>query len=88
MAVISGKSTANDSAVAARRKVLVEGAAITLDHGYRYFEILREGTPIASKEPAIQPGADVTIKLFGEGEADPRSPGVWDADAIGAGLLP
>ena len=80
-AVISGASTAHESARDARRKVFVEAAAITLDHGYRYFEIV--GTP-----NAIRPGADVTIRVFGAGEAGPQKPGVWDAEAIGAGRFP
>jgi hypothetical protein len=90
MTVISGKGTAKDSARDAARKVLIEAAAITLDHGYRYFEIV--GTEAmgsnSSGLPAIRPGADVTIKLFGAGDVDPRPPVVWDAQAIAAGALP
>ena len=90
MVVISGKGTAQDNPKDAARKVLIEAAAITLDHGYRYFEIVgAEGMSANSSAlPAIRPGADVTIKVFGAGEVDPRPPLVWDAQAIGAGDLP
>jgi hypothetical protein len=90
LTVISGKGTAQDNARDAARKVLIEAAAITLDHGYRYFELV--GAPAMSSNssalPTIRPGADVTIKVFGAGEVDPRPPVVWDAQAIGAGELP
>jgi hypothetical protein len=90
MTVISGKGTAQDNPKEAARKVLIEAAAITLDHGYRYFEIVgAQGmSPNSSTAPSIRPGADVTIKVFGAGEADPRMPGIWDAQAVGAGQIP
>ncbi|HWY14065.1 MAG TPA: hypothetical protein VNX86_02885 [Rhizomicrobium sp.] len=90
MVVISGKGTAQDNPKDAARKVLIEAAAITLDHGYRYFEIVgAEGMSANSSAlPTIRPGTDVTIKVFGAGEVDPRPPSVWDAQAIGAGELP
>jgi hypothetical protein len=90
MTVISGKGTAQDNPEDAARKVLIEAAAITLDHGYRYFEIVgAEGMSANSSAlPTIRPGADVTIKVFGAGEVDPRPPLVWDAQAIGAGEVP
>ena len=70
--------------------VLIEAAAITVDHDYRYFEIVgTEGMSANSSGlPTIRPGADVTIKVFGAGEVDPRPPVIWDAQAIGAGELP
>jgi hypothetical protein len=90
MVVISGKGTAQDNPRGAARKVLIEAAAITLDHGYRYFEIVgAEGMSTNSSAlPTIRPSADVTIKLFGAGEVNPRPPLVWDAQAIGAGEIP
>jgi hypothetical protein len=77
-AVVSGRGTAHDSLDGATRKVLVEAAAITLDHGYRYFEVT---------EP-IHPGVDVTIQVYGAREIDPRAAGVYDAIAITAGQVP
>jgi hypothetical protein len=83
MAVISGRGTAGESVRDATQKIMIEGAAITLDHGYRYFEIL---APAMSKPgAAIRPGADVTIEVYGTGEIDARRTGVFDADAIAAG---
>jgi hypothetical protein len=75
---ISGNNTVRMTASDTRRVVLIEAAAITVDHGYRLFEIT---TP-------IRPGADVAIRLYGKGEADPHASGVYDADAIAAGKLP
>ena len=60
------------------RTVLVEAAAITVDHGYRYFRFM---TP-------VRPGADVTVRLYGKGEVDPEMTNVYDADAIAAGQIP
>jgi hypothetical protein len=77
-AVISGRSTAHESAADARQTVFVEAAAIAVDHGYRYFQIL---TP-------VRPGADVTIRVYGKGEIDPRASNVIDADAVAAGQMP
>lgn len=74
---ISGHGTAQVSPSEARRIVLIEAAAIAVDHGYRFFEIT---TP-------IRPGANVTIRLYGQGEADTHAPGVYDADAVAAGRL-
>jgi len=77
-AVISGRQTIDDSMNDASRKVMIEAAAITLDHGYRYFELA---------DP-VRPGADVTIRVLGTGEVGAHTAGVWDADAIAAGELP
>lgn len=76
--VISGRSTAGETAREAAHKVFAVGAAIALDHGYRYFEVL---------EP-IRPGNDVTIRVYGAGEIDPHTAGVWDANAIAEGQFP
>jgi len=75
--VISGRNTAHASAADARRTVLVEAAAITVDHGYRYFEVM---TP-------VRPGADVTIRVYGQREIDAGAPNVYDANAIASGQL-
>ena len=76
-AVISGRNTVHASANETMRTVLVEAAAITVDHGYRYFKLMAP----------VRPGADVPIRVFGAGEA-PDAPNVYDADAIAAGRLP
>src|SRR5215469_7442400 len=76
--VISGRGTVHDGLDDATRKVLVEAAAITLDHGYRYFEVT---------EP-IRPGANVAIRLYGAREINPRAVGVYDASSIAAGQVP
>ena len=76
-AVISGHNTVHASASDARETVLIEAASITLDHGYRYFQVM---TP-------IRPGADVTIRVYGMGEINPHLPGVYDANDIAAGKM-
>ena len=79
MTVISGKGTSQDNPKDAARKVLIEAAAITLDHGYRYFEIV--GAPSMSLDssalPTIRPGADVTIKVFGAPASRVGRTGDW-----------
>ena len=69
---------------------MIDAAAITLDHGYRYFEIVgAEGMSAnLSALPTIRPGTDVTIKVFEAGEVDPRPPLAWDAQAIAAEEVP
>jgi hypothetical protein len=76
-AVISGRNTVQASAADTRRTVLTEAAAITVDHGYRFFEVM---TP-------VRPGADVTIRVYGNGEIDAAAPNVFDAHAIAAGQM-
>src|SRR5207302_7780654 len=76
--VISGRNTAHASAADATRTVLVEAAAIAVDHGYRYFELM---TP-------VRPGADVTIRVYGNGNIDVGTANIYDADAIAAGQMP
>lgn len=70
--VISGWNTTQDTADAASRKVLAEASAITLDHGYRYFEILSP----------IRPGAKTKIRLYGAGEIKPSGARVYDASLV------
>jgi len=70
--MISGRNTAQDTVAAATRKVLSEAAAITLDHGYRYFEILGP----------IRPGAKVPVRLYLAGETAAAPPHIYDAMLI------
>jgi hypothetical protein len=87
--VISGRSTVGSDLNSATRKTLIVAARMTLDHGFRYFKIVgSQNAPSRSDVPLIRPGADVTIEVFREGEIDPRRPGVWDAQNIGAGRMP
>jgi len=74
-AVISGRGTAGDSEDDAIRKALTKAAAMTLDHGFRYFQIT---TP-------IRPGINVAIDVYREGEINPKKPGLWDAERIAQG---
>ena len=76
-ALISGQNTVHATANGAMQTVLVEAAAITLDHGYRYFRLMT----------AVRPGADVTIRLYGAGEINPRTPDLYDADNVAAGKM-
>lgn len=77
IALISGHNTVHASASDARETVLIEAASITLDHGYRYFQLMTQ----------IRPGADVTIRVYGKGEINPRAPNVYDANDIAAGKM-
>jgi hypothetical protein len=76
-ATISGHNTGNMTPSDARRVVLIEAAAITVDHGYRLFQVTMP----------ITPGVPVTVHLYGKGEIDPNVSGVYDANAIAAGEL-
>jgi len=76
-ALISGRATAKLDPADARHKVLIVAASITLDHGYRYFEILGP----------VRPGIDVRLHLYATGEINPGASGVWDADAVAAGQM-
>ena len=88
-AVISGKRTVGDSTGEATQKLLIQAARLTLDHGFRYFRIANsQNVPGGGDALSIRPGADVTIEVYREGEIDPRSRGVWDAQNIGAGRMP
>ncbi len=86
-AVISGRETMGNSANEAIRRMLTKAAAMTLDHGFRYFQIVNSRSTYLNHDRVlpIRPGVDVTIKLYREGEISPRRPGVWDADKIAAG---
>jgi hypothetical protein len=87
MAVISGRATVGDNPSNAARKTLIRAAAMTLDHGFRYFLIIRSqnAESIYGGVSPIQPGVNLTIKLYREGEINPQRPGVWDAENIAAG---
>lgn len=76
--MISGHNTVHMSASEARRTVLIEAAAITVDHGYRFFEMTSP----------IRPGINVGVHLYGNGDIDAHAAGVYDADQIAAGRLP
>lgn len=87
--VISGRSTVGESRNDVTTKMLIFAARLTLDHGFRYFRVV--GSPNASTRQrtlSIFPGADVTIEVYRDGEISQRSPGIWDAENIGAGDLP
>jgi hypothetical protein len=89
MIIISGHSIAGENQNDATRKMLVVAARMTLDHGFRYFSIVDSSNAVNSaKVPSIQPGIDVTIRVYRDGEINPQSPGIWDAENIGAGALP
>jgi len=76
-ATISGHNTGHMTPSDARRVVLIEAAAITVDHGYRLFQVTMP----------IRPGVPVTVHLYGKGEIDQNASGVYDANAIAAGDL-
>jgi hypothetical protein len=83
--VVPGRSTAGLNQNDARRNTLVAAARLTLDHGYRYFRIA--GVDNAAAWP-LRPGQAVTINVFRNGEVNAHGPGIWDAQTIGAGVLP
>jgi hypothetical protein len=87
--VISGKSTIGISARDATQKIFLKAARLTLNHGCRYFKIVESPNayPNGTGAPSIRPGADVTIRIYRQGEIDPQSPGAWDAQSIAAGNL-
>lgn len=74
-AMISGRATAGYGENDAIRKTLTKAAAMTLDHGFRYFQIMSP----------IRPGVDVSIKLYRDGEIGPKTPGLWDAERVAQG---
>jgi hypothetical protein len=98
-AVIPGRYTEGGSATVLLKNTLFQAARITVDHGFRYFEIVgsryqasgenrkagaldKNNSWNDSRFPFIQPGADVTIKVFRTGEIDSRIAGIWDAQQI------
>jgi len=86
-AVIPGNDTADVDPKEARHTVLLEGARITVDHGYQYFTVVSRdvwtpsGTVHAGTDSAIRPGEDVTIKVFHDGEVPPGG-NVFDAQRL------
>lgn len=74
-AVISGRGTAGYGEDDAIRKTLARAAAMTLDHGFRYFQITSP----------IKPGINVAIDVYRDGEINPKKPGIWDAERIAQG---
>ncbi|HEV7924381.1 MAG TPA: hypothetical protein VGR14_03440 [Verrucomicrobiae bacterium] len=87
LAVISGRDTVGDNISNATRKTLVKAAAMTLDHGFRYFQIVGATESVRGDVSFVRPGVDVTIKLYRQSEINPQRPGVWDAENIAAGKL-
>ena len=81
----TGRTTGNGDSDA-RKNTLVAAARLTLNHGYRYFRIF--GVENVTAAWPIRPGVAVTIDVFRDGEINARSPGIWDAQNIGAGALP
>lgn len=83
-AIVSGRATAGLNANHATEIVLVKAAAMTLDHGFRYFQIVGSDSVIADRSgnELIRPGANVTIKVYREGEINPRTTGIVDAEEI------
>jgi hypothetical protein len=81
-AMISGRATSGRSAADATQIVLVKAAAMTLDHGFRYFRIADGVVADSSSNELIRPGANVTITLYRAGEISPRATGIVDAEDI------
>lgn len=70
------------SGEAALQHLLAKSARITVDHGYRYFTIIKPA-------PAAEhPSGDATIRLFRNDEIRYPAPGVWDAYSLLAGHAP
>ncbi len=82
--VISGKRTAGSSDRDAAQRMLVTAARLTLDHGFRYFELVGVADAARSDLPEIRPGVDVTIRVYRAGEIDPHRPGMRDAESVAA----
>jgi hypothetical protein len=87
LAVIAGRDSVGDNVNNATRKTLVKAATMTLDHGFRYFQIVGGPESVRGDVSFIRPGADVTIKLYRQSEINPQRPGRWDAEDIAAGKL-
>jgi hypothetical protein len=86
--VISGRKIVGGNADAVTKNALVAAARLTLDHGCRYFKVLGANTYLRrNAQLSLRPGADLTIAIYREGEIDPQSPDVWDAQSIAAGGL-
>ncbi len=39
-------------------------------------------TTPSTATPFVKPGVEATIKMYRQGEIDPKAPGVWDAQAV------
>ncbi len=82
-AVISGRETEGAAPADAVQKALLLAAKMTVDHGFRYFRIVGSASPFSTGgDTSIRPGADVTIKVFHDGETSTRIAGIWDAQQI------
>jgi hypothetical protein len=81
-AEISGNATRGRNPNDATEIVLFKAAAMTLDHGFRYFRITGADSTVAGDNALIRPGANVTIRVYREGEINPRSTGIVDAEEI------
>jgi hypothetical protein len=92
--VIAGKDTAGMTRSQAASIVLTEAARITVDHDARYFRIVQQRTAsgattlAARRADAIQPGADVLIKVYANDAIRGTAAGLWDAQQILAGPAP
>jgi hypothetical protein len=69
--------TAGMSAMDAARIAILDAAKLTVDHGGRYFRILRSG-----RTSAIRPGADVLVQVMDDGDPRAGGPGVFDAPKL------
>lgn len=75
---VSGKETVGLGREAALQRMLAKSARIAVDHGYRYFSIIKPA-PAANGTTILPPAGDVTIRLFRDNEARYPTPGLWDA---------
>ncbi len=82
--IISGRETSALSASDATQLVLVKAAETTIDHGFRYFQIMDADSVVADRSgnKLILPGASVTIKVYRKGDINPRTSGIVDAQDI------
>ena len=80
-ALLSGKETAGMSQQNAVQLLLGKAARLTVDHGFRYFVVTATPSPEkqVSGDTGIRPGADITIRVFRDGEIKYPAPRVWDA---------
>ncbi len=83
-AMVSGRATAGLPASEATQIVLFKAAEMTIDHGFRYFQIIGADSVVSDRRGAelIRPGANVTIKVYRTGEINPRATGIVDAQDI------
>lgn len=85
-AVIPGSATADQNAQDARRTVLIDGARITVDHGFQFFQVMPSQASgiysVSSFSSEIRPGADVTIKVYQKSDIPMGVQGLWDANKL------